>query len=530
MLLKDQPSRQQMMLGQLVQNKMLDGSGRSRNDDMRHVDPSIEHLIQVKYGQIPHQGQLNELVELMARAKHGQMSSLEHQMLQREQLQGRQLPMDLRQMVELEEERQLASAWSLDGGRSNRDLYDPNMLPYERSLSMPGGGLGINSDVLNSLSRAQNIAPDTYHPSHLDMMEGHDGQISNEWMDSRIQQLHVDNERQKRDMETKRNLEDPSLWMSTGSNDDISKRLLMELLHQKQANQHTGPLSINSGSSFERRQPSFNISDQQVGLNQNHPFTVGSYGSNAGASMDESILGYKGSGSLREGSPFFGVNGLSQAVYTNPMEQEFLAMEEKRRLVKDEGSIMKGRSAEKQEIMTQQSGITTLDHSGMSVNALGRHNSLEIGGFHNDNVGPTDSFSGEVKERMTVTSNRPENILLRRPPVSRAASSHDGLSELAPNLDVRGRATPFMISPEGGRHESGGNLSNQVIENTTTSNKDVRYRRTSSYSDADVSETASFSDTLNVSYECCRRFSKDGGGTRARQHKGLVSSSQLELM
>ncbi|GKB21580.1 GYF-like protein [Tanacetum coccineum] len=592
MLLKDQPSRQQMMLEQLVQNQMLDGRGRSRNDDVRsnnaleeillkqqiftelqhhaqlqqrHVDPSIEHLIQAKYGQIPHQGQSNELVELMARAKHGQMSSLEHQMLQREQLQGRQLPMDLRQRVELEEERQLASAWSLDGGRSNvglhransasefyqqqqrpshedlshmernlsmherlqRGLYDPNMLPYERSLSMPGGGPGMNNDVLNSLSRAQNIgiqdsaarlhhanqvgrfpssvlnhqsqhpiAPDTYHPSHLDMMEGHDGQISNEWMDSRIQQLHVDNERQKRDMETRRNPEDPSLWMSAGTSDDTSKRLLMELLHQKQANQPTEPLSINSGIPFERRQHSFNISDQQVGLNQNHPFAVGSYGSNAGASMDESILGYKGSGSLREDSPLFGVNGLSQAVYTNPMEQEFLAMEEKRRLVKDEGSIMKGRSAEKQEIMTQQSGITTLDHTGMPVNALGRHNSLGIGGFHNDNVGPTDSFSGEVKERMTVASNRPENILLRRPPVSRAASSHDGLSELAPNLDVRGRAAPSMISPEGGRRESGGNLSNQVIENTTASNKDVRYRRTSSYSDADVSETASFSDML----------------------------------
>ncbi|PWA80282.1 GYF-like protein [Artemisia annua] len=475
MLLKDQQSRQQMMLEQLVQNQM-DGRGRSRNDDVRsnnaldeillkhqiftelqhrsqlqqrQVDPSIEHLIQAKYGQIPHQGQSNELFELMARAKHGQMSSLEHQMLQREQLQGRQLPMALRQRVEMEEERQLASAWSLDAGRSNvglhrassasefyqqqqrpshedlshmernlsmheriqRGLYDPNMLPYERSLSMPGGGPGMNADVLNSLARAQNtdiqdsaarlhhvnqvgrfpssvlnhqsqhpLAPDTYRPSHLDMMEGHNGQISNDWMESRIQQLHVDNERQKRDMETRRNPEDPSLWMSAGTSDDTSKRLLMELLHQKQANQPTEPLSINSGIPFERRPHSFNISDQQVGLNENHPFAVGSYGSSAGASMDETILGYKGAGSLREDNPLFGVNGSSQAVYTNPMEQEFLAMEEKRRLVKDEGSIMKGRSSETQEIMAQQSGITTLDHSGMPVNALGRHNSLGIGG------------------------------------------------------------------------------------------------------------------------------------------------------
>ncbi|GKB21581.1 hypothetical protein Tco_0855504, partial [Tanacetum coccineum] len=45
-----------------------------------------------------------------------------------------------------------------------------------------------------------------------------------------------------------------------------------------------------------------------------------------------------------------------------------------------------------------------------------------------------------------------------------------------------------------GRRESGGNV--QVIENTTASNKDVRFRRTSSYSDADVLETATFSDML----------------------------------
>lgn len=51
--------------------------------------------------------------------------------------------------------------------------------------------------------------------------------------------------------------------------------------------------------------------------------------------------------------------------------------------------------------------------------------------------------------RMTVTSKRPENILLKRPPVPRAASSHEGLAELATNSDVRGRGVPSMISPEG---------------------------------------------------------------------------------
>ncbi|GJX97873.1 hypothetical protein Tco_0353671 [Tanacetum coccineum] len=44
-----------------------------------------------------------------------------------------QLPMGLRQRVEMEEERQLASAWSLDGGRSNVGLH--RATPLQNSIS-----------------------------------------------------------------------------------------------------------------------------------------------------------------------------------------------------------------------------------------------------------------------------------------------------------------------------------------------------------------------------------------------------------
>ncbi|GJR64723.1 exocyst complex component EXO70E2-like protein [Tanacetum coccineum] len=46
MLPKDQPSRQQMMLEQLVQNQMLDGRGRSRNDDVRSNNALEEITLQ----------------------------------------------------------------------------------------------------------------------------------------------------------------------------------------------------------------------------------------------------------------------------------------------------------------------------------------------------------------------------------------------------------------------------------------------------------------------------------------------------
>ncbi|KAI3696424.1 hypothetical protein L1987_79438 [Smallanthus sonchifolius] len=406
MLLKEQQSRQQMLLEQLVQNQRSHtDSARSHNvlDQMllKHQILSEmqqrENLIQAKYG---HQGHTNDLLEMMMRAKHGQVSSLEHQMLQREQL--RQL--GLRQRVEMEEERQLGSDWfhranspGLGLGSSDlshvernrlmreqiqRGIYDPKLLPYERSLSMPGGESGMNHDV----GRFHHpVVSNNSRRSHVDVMEG---QMSNEWMESRIQQLHINNEKQKRDMEARRSSEDLSQWMSGGTNDDTSKRLLMELLHQKPANQSTELLDINSGP--------------------NHPFGVRSYGSSPGAPITEESRG--------------------------PIH------------------IMNGFGAETQEsLMTQQGGVNAVDHS---------HNALGIGGLYMDNigVGPVDSFSLDAEDRVTASSKRPESILLKRPPVARPASSHDGLSELASKSDVRGRSIPTSISPEGGRRETGGNI------------------------------------------------------------------------
>ncbi|KAL8224506.1 hypothetical protein R6Q57_019981 [Mikania cordata] len=348
MLLKEQQSRQQMLLEQLVQNQRSRmNSARSNNafDEMllKHQILSEmqqrEHLIQAKYG---HQGHTNDLLEMMMRAKHGQVSSLEHQILQREQL--RQL--ELRQRVEMEEERSLGSDWfqqasspglglgSSDLSQINRNLlmqeqiqqgiYDPNLLQYERSLSMPGGGSGMNHDVVGGYHHP--LAPNNSRRTHVDAMERH---MSNEWMESRIQQLHINNEKQKRDVEARRISEEQSQWMSGGNSDDTSKRLLMELLHQKSANQPTELLDINSGL--------------------NHPFS---------ASITDTGVGFKGN------------------------EQSLGTI-----------NIMGGLGAETREsVMTQQGVVTAVDN---------RHNSLGIGGLYMDTigVGPTDSFSLETEER-----------------------------------------------------------------------------------------------------------------------------------
>ncbi|XP_024993902.1 uncharacterized protein LOC112527461 isoform X2 [Cynara cardunculus var. scolymus] len=622
MLLKEQQSRQ-LLLEQLVQNQMHDGLGQSFADagghssaidqillkhqilnelqqhslhQPSHVDPSIEHLLQAKYGQPLHQGHPNDLLELVARAKHGHMPSLEQQILQHDQFNGRQLPMGLRQRVEMEEERQLGSGWPVDESgqflrnagshhransvgtglldfyqeqqrpspeelshlernlsiqdRLQRGLYGSN-LPFEHSLSMPGGRQGTNLDVLNSIARAQSLdtqepnarlhhaeqvggfSPGVFphqshhplgsnhlHPSNSNEMEGawsgSNAQISNDWMESKIQQMHISNGRQKREMEH-RTSADPSFWMSAESSNDTSKRLLMDLLHQKPGNQSTEQLDINSRVPFERKAPSvphsrsntlnhsFNLSDQEVRLT--HPFTVGSYDSNSGAPPQMSV-GLEGidrfllrsnSGAMHEGSPFFsGVNESSQAVYTNSnMERDFLDMEAKRKLLKSESSVVQSSATERGDVI-QQGGVIAIDRDKMPINAVGRHGSLgsagDNAGLYNK-VGSSDSIAGEAKNRLSTNS---ENILLKRPPVSRVSSSQEGLSELACDSTVRQKNVLSMpaTAAEGGKREASGNTFTQVSENMASGKKDTRFRRASSCSDADVSETASFSDML----------------------------------
>ncbi|MFS7992555.1 hypothetical protein Hanom_Chr12g01083681 [Helianthus anomalus] len=116
--------------------------------------------------------------------------------------------------------------------------------------------------------------------------------------------------------------------------------------------------------------------------------------------------------------------------------------------------------------------------------------------------------------KAAATSKRPENIFLKPPPVARAALSHEALSELPSKSDVRGRSVPTIISPEGGRREAGGSAVNQAID-------DVRFRRTSSWSDADVSETASFSDMLKSNNtKKADVESADGQGGKVGKKKG----------
>lgn len=431
MLLKEQQQSQarQVLLEQLLQQSQMrePGRGQSRIDALRsnaleqvllkqqmlsdlqqrsqfpsrHTDPSIEQLIQAKFGQMPHQGHQNDLLEFLSRGRHGQIHPMDQQIIQQDQLHGR-LPLGLRQRMEMEE-RQINPGWGLDEAsqfhrnpaaahrpistgfgpldfysqqippseehlnlldrnlsvqdRLQHGLYEPGMLPFERSMSLPVGAAGVNRDVVNSMARAQGLemqeqiarmhsggqvggfssgvySQHTNHPlnpnqfldSRMDAMEGqwpeNNGQLSNEWMESRIQQLHLHNERQRRELDGKRSTEDPSLWMSAGTNDDSSKRLLMELLQQKSGHPSNEQFDMTNEMPNERRPHSgHSIANQSFGLlpesGFNNSFTVGSYGSDSAGPphgrMSEGItnvleiggLPYRSQGgALVEGKPF----------------------------------------------------------------------------------------------------------------------------------------------------------------------------------------------------------------------------------
>ncbi|KAL6983964.1 hypothetical protein U1Q18_017337 [Sarracenia purpurea var. burkii] len=591
MLLQEQQQSQarQLLLEQLLQSQMHDsGHGLSRVDaartnnafdqvllkqkilhelqqrslhPSRHVDPSsLGHIIQAKFGQMPHQGHQNDLLELVSRSKHGQMRSLEHQILQQEQLHARQMPLGLRQQMEVEEERRMGSVWPVDEtnqflrspaganrahttgfgsldfyqqqqrpsiedqlsqfeqnlpmqDRFQRGLYDPGLSPFERSMPLPVGGPGVNLDFVNAMARSQGLdiqepnvrmlsasqvvggfssgipshqplVPNQFHASQSDIIGGCwsdevNGQPPNNWMESRIRQLHLNAELQNRESDVNMTSEDPSLWMSAGTNDDSSKRLLMELLHRKSGQQSTDSLDLSNGMSYDRRAAS------------------GRYSGTSSSNQSFSLIPDQEAG----------IDETSQVVYSNmisdsSMERDFLNMERKRQGFRSEVGRIKELASELQEGMAEQAGMADIDRGEMPINVISRHNSLGVTGgnaaLYNAKIGLHDSFAEEAAHDRVpaIPSKSLDNFLLKRPLVSSNSSSQEGLSELVSDPVMRGKIPLASVSCEGEGQEPGGYASNQSPDRLTSGKDDVRYRRTSSGSDADVSEPSSFIDML----------------------------------
>ncbi|GLT27214.1 hypothetical protein SLA2020_022300 [Shorea laevis] len=221
---QQQSQAQQLLLEQMLQHQMLDpGYGQPKIDHVRdnlldqaqlrinllhemqqsahasrHLDPSVEQIIQAKIAQNALRGQQTDLLNLISQVKHENMLHAEQQLrLQQEQLQAQQLSAALRQQFGMEVERDFPGPWSVEEparfirnssghhqaesvGFHASDLYqqrllshheqfgqpkqnhvlqeqqqpgffDPGSRAFERSVSVPASAPGINLDNINTL-------------------------------------------------------------------------------------------------------------------------------------------------------------------------------------------------------------------------------------------------------------------------------------------------------------------------------------------------------------------------------------------
>ncbi|KAL8142447.1 hypothetical protein V2J09_015479 [Rumex salicifolius] len=437
--------------------------------------------------------------------------------------------------------------------RLQRGLYDQSSFPFEQPLSMSSGGVGMNMDAFNAMAQAQGLrnqdsntgihsagqmdahhshfpyTSNEYPGSHYEVMEGRwgegDSHRSSDWMDSQIQQLHLNAAQQKREIQGKQTLEDRSSWIQPGFDEEMSKKLLMDLLHQK-SNLYSTHSSDGIGKvSLGKKSSSFHIesgpADYVNKLDRDREFTVGPHTSISGEQVQVNMLGEQQINGLERTLPQRSSSARLVDKQANPLtdrtsqlmdvtssmvgssytDSEYKEAELKKRSVKIK-TLTRQSEAEidKSISSSNQVGIPPLGRGEIPARSITRENSSgiadELGGFNNDKIGRSNSSAEEItNDRVpTVLTRGTDTVLLKHTPVPRALSSQEGLSELASDPVSRG-STPSIGTSDAGRDVRVGNSVNQDPHMSSSAKKDMRFRRTSSCSDADVSET-SFIDML----------------------------------
>jgi PERQ amino acid-rich with GYF domain-containing protein len=167
------------------------------------------------------------------------------------------------------------------GGQGIRSL--------ERSGSLPGGGPGPNPDVINALARHHGLGqlethgdiyplgqmpmlPSGVHPqqhrlqeqlpgSHIGRLERHwsdaNGQLQNSLMESsRINQLQIEAEKQRRNVEMNLAVDNPHAWAALMNKERNAEQDLSDMIHKKlvlQSQQSLGFPDVPVPASFGRK-------------------------------------------------------------------------------------------------------------------------------------------------------------------------------------------------------------------------------------------------------------------------------------
>ncbi|XP_044465312.1 uncharacterized protein LOC123195586 isoform X2 [Mangifera indica] len=600
---QQQQHQQQLLLEQLLHSQMPDpGYGQlkvepvrdnlldqvqlrmqllhelQQNSHARHLDPSLEQIIQAKIGQSALRGQPADLLDLRSQAKHANMLSSEQQLhFQQEQLRARQLSMALRQQSGLESEGHITGPWSVDEAgqfarspghhqahsagfsasdfyqqqqrlssheeqfnhhnwnhplqeQHQRGLFEPGSVALNRSLSVPSVVTpGRNLEDINTRaqgldfpdqhlymhstgqltsfssgipSHSQQIS-DEFYATHPDMIESHssgnDMLQENSWIEKQLRQLNLLGDRQRQDTEVNMTSVDSSVRTSTGCDGENSEQVLMDLISQ-----NSGLQSVQSSEvdyqhkilSNKTREAFWPIAETQLSnlpfnlipdpeVIVNRSFVEGTQNSNSNAQFKHSGNGERlilrsDSATLLEQPLFSSSIENSGSIGKSTLDKNLLELEGPKG--KRHGS--KGMSMSVSEIKDNsvEQAENSLDYGELPINAHSRHSSLSSvggnGGLYNYEMG-LDKSLGEVSN---------ERLL------ARASTSQDVLTEPTSGAFVKQKSLVTLASD--GKGESVSNpVATRVTETQAFGKKDMRFRRTSSCSDAAVSET-SFIDML----------------------------------
>nr|XP_010943759.1 uncharacterized protein LOC105061418 [Elaeis guineensis] len=480
--------------------------------------------------------------------------------------------------------------------RMQRELYEPSLHQLERSIPLPVGTPGPNVDFVNALGRFQGLVAQEQHrhvqssgqmgqfpsgihshqsriseqligtsaqmgqfPSgihshqrqiseqltglHVDAMERHwsesNWQLPSSLIESHVNQLQIEAERQKWDMKANCTSEDPNVWASLVGNSGDSEHWLVDLLHQKgvlQSQQSLGLVDGASTSSYEHRNPSwlysrsgadnsFNLASDRVGMGDS--LSEGSLFAKLGHAPQERLVNVnlEGQAYSFESSGGLAFQSSSQTLAEQRRFLSDMGEIEKERFIDTMGGdasvertvfsdvkegkrgrkhVSKGKLMDRLVVDTLESGVEQVggrDHEGMEVSAPIRHASFGstggVGSFFNYESGADNACNEEmINDRIAGALDKgADNPLPKHAYYPHVISSQGALSELASASPVKGTNPASYASSEEGRQEPGGNLAIQASETLAANRKDPRFHRTSSSSDAGLPEL-SFIDML----------------------------------
>ncbi|KAI4348338.1 hypothetical protein L6164_009073 [Bauhinia variegata] len=304
---------------------------QQNSHSLRHLEPSMEQIIQANIGLNAVQGRQADLTDLLLQARHGSMMPSEQQLhFQQEQLQAQQLSIALRQQLGLEGERHFGRSWPLNetgqlvrnsagfnasdihkqqqrllpheeqlsylsrnlAEQNQRGFYEPKSMVFERPVpvsapamnfdsantSVPGIVLqdrhrhGHTIDQLGSFSHHIQSSDEVYarHPDVFNSLSGINGHLENSWADPRMQ-LHLEAGRQRREMGGTITSADLNMSASAGAHEENPTRGLMDLLHQKLGLQSTQSLNADKWHPLSNQEKSWQFSEPN---SLSHPFDL----------------------------------------------------------------------------------------------------------------------------------------------------------------------------------------------------------------------------------------------------------------